>query len=59
MKKAPKKTRTNPFFKKLVGAMEEMNEVQVGKRKPSRVFEVHADDVKELRKRTGPRKRWG
>jgi putative transcriptional regulator len=41
------------LFAKLVGAMEEMNEIDTGKRKPSRMFEVHADSVKELRKRIG------
>lgn len=47
------KKRVNPFFDKLYAAVTEMDEVARGERKPSRVFEVHADSVKELRKRTG------
>jgi putative transcriptional regulator len=41
------------LFADLVESMTQMNEIVEGKRKPSRVFEVHADSVKELRKRVG------
>jgi putative transcriptional regulator len=41
------------LFAKLVDSMQEMNDIDTGKRKPSRMFEVHADSVKDLRKRLG------
>jgi len=47
------KKRANPFFDKLYAAVQEMDEVVHGERKPSRVFEVNAESVKGLRKRSG------
>lgn len=41
------------LFKKLVDSMQEMNDIDAGKRKASRMFEVHADSVKDLRKELG------
>jgi putative transcriptional regulator len=41
------------LFSKLVDSMKEMNEIAAGKRKPSRVFEVDATSVKELRAKIG------
>lgn len=47
------KKRTNPFFDQLYAAVKEMDAVVSGDRRPSRVFEVNAESVKQLRKRTG------
>lgn len=47
------KKRANPFFDKLYAAVKEMDEVVSGDRKPSRVFDVNAESVKELRERIG------
>lgn len=41
------------LFADLVQSMKEMNEIIEGNRKPSRIFDVHAESVKELRKRIG------
>ena len=41
------------LFAELVESMQQMNEIDAGKRKPSRVFEVRPESVKELRKRIG------
>jgi putative transcriptional regulator len=41
------------LFTKLVDAMNEMNEVAAGKRKPSRKFQVDADSVKASRAKIG------
>ena len=47
------KKRANPFFDRLYAAVQEMDEVVRGERRASRMFEVNAESVKELRKRTG------
>lgn len=37
------------LFSRLVASMAEMNEIERGERKPSRVFEINAVSVKKLR----------
>ena len=40
-------------FDELYAAVKEMDEIASGKRKPSRVFEVHPSSIKDLRKQIG------
>ncbi|GLK88060.1 NadS family protein [Pseudomonas turukhanskensis] len=43
----------NKFFDELLESVQQMDEIQRGKRQPSRQFTVDAMQVKEIRKATG------